>query len=119
MKPAPEQIQQRVKWLADIAQAEKLTDKGYTLLPAEARTIHADKSVTHAPHSEGNEIVTGYVVVQAETTDEAVEMAKANPIFGVGGSDFQIVCTFQVAPTHHSKLTTIYYLCVIINSNSM
>lgn len=86
IKPSPEQIKERMDWLGNLAKQNKLTDKGNTLSPIGAKTIKSDKSVADFPHSEGKEIVTGYVIVKAETIDEAVEIAKANPVFNVGGS---------------------------------
>ena len=88
-KPTPEQMQERMNWLAGIALQNKLADKGNTLLPIAgcAKTIKADKVVTDGPFTEIKEFISGYVVVKAENIDEAVEMAKANPIFEqVGGS---------------------------------
>ena len=32
------------------------------------------------------EFISGYIVVRAENIEEAVEMAKGNPIFKIGGS---------------------------------
>lgn len=86
IKPSPEQVKERMDWLGNLVKQNKLADKGNTLSPAGAKTIHPDKSVTDHPHSEGKEIVTGYVIVKTGTIDEAVEIAKANPIFKVGGS---------------------------------
>ena len=86
LKPSPEQIKERMDWFGNLMKQDKVADKGNTLSPTGAKTIHSDKSVTNIPHSEGEEIVTGYVVIQAETADEAVEIAKANPIFKIGGS---------------------------------
>ena len=88
-KPTPEQMQERMNWLAGVASQNKLADKGNTLLPiaGSAKTIKADKVVTDGPFTEIKEFISGYVVVKAENIDEAVEMAKANPIFEqVGGS---------------------------------
>ena len=88
-KPTAEQMQERMNWLAGIASQNKLADKGNTLLPivGSAKTIKADKVVTDGPFTEIKEFISGYVVVKAENIDEAVEMAKANPIFEqVGGS---------------------------------
>ena len=82
-------MQERMKWLGGIASQNKLADKGNTLLPIAgcAKTIKADKVVTDGPFTEIKEFISGYVVVKAENIDEAVEMAKANPIFEqVGGS---------------------------------
>ena len=88
-KPTPEQMQERMNWLVGVASQNKLADKGNTLLPiaGSAKTIKADKVVTDGPFTEIKEFISGYVVVKAENIDEAVEMAKANPIFEqVGGS---------------------------------
>lgn len=35
---------------------------------------------------ENNQFVSGYMIVKTDTVDEALELAKANPIFKVGGS---------------------------------
>jgi hypothetical protein len=86
-KPSPEQMQERMKWLGAIAADNKLADKGNTLLPfpASARTISPNGIVTDGPHST-KDLVTGYVVVKAASIDEAIEMARKNPIFKIGGS---------------------------------
>ena len=88
-KPTPEQMQERMNWLAGIASRNKLVDKGNTLLPfaGSAKTVQADKTVTDGAYTEIKEFISGYIVIQADTIDEAVETAKANPIFDqVGGS---------------------------------
>lgn len=87
-KPSPEQMQERMNWLGSIAAQNKLVDKGNTLLPApgSAKTVQPDNIVTDGPYTEIKEFISGYIVVKTETIDEAVEMAKSNPIFKIGGS---------------------------------
>lgn len=87
-KPSPAQIQERMNWLASIAAQEKLVDKGKTLLPTidSGRYISADQVVTDGPFTELKEYVSGFIVVRTENIDEAVEIAKQNPIFKIGGS---------------------------------
>ena len=87
-KPSPEQMQERMNWLASIAAQNKLVDKGNTLLPipGSAKTVKPGNVVTDGPYTEIKEFISGYIVVKAETIDEAVEMAKENPIFKVGGN---------------------------------
>lgn len=82
-RPTPEQMQERMNWLAGIASQNKLVDKGNTLLPfaGSAKNVKSNKEVTDGIYTENKEFVSGYVVVKADTIDEAVEMAKANPIF--------------------------------------
>jgi len=46
---------------------------------------NAGKLVTDGPFAEGKELVGGYVIVEAEDTDAAVEMSKTCPIFEFNG----------------------------------
>ncbi|WP_212004819.1 YciI family protein [Chitinophaga sp. HK235] len=87
-KPSPEQMQERMSWLAGIAAQNKLADKGNTLLPTSgsAKTVKAVNVVIDGPYTEIKEFIVGYVIVKAEDIDEAVAMAKENPIFKIGGS---------------------------------
>lgn len=87
-KPSPEQMQERMNWLAGIAAQNKLVDKGNTLLPivGSAKTVKPDNVVTDGPYTEIKEFVVGYIIVRVATIDEAVEMAKGNPIFKIGGN---------------------------------
>lgn len=88
-KPSPEQMQERMNWLASLAAQNKIADKGNTLLPGpgSAKTIKANKLVTDGPFTEIKEFISGYLVVKAGDIQEAVDIAKANPLFDqVGGS---------------------------------
>ena len=87
-RPSPEQLQERMNWLASIAAQNKLVDKGNTLLPApaSAKTVRADDSVTDGPYTEIKEFISGYIIIKTENIEEAVEIAKANPIFKVNGN---------------------------------
>ncbi|MBB5621850.1 hypothetical protein HDE69_002913 [Pedobacter cryoconitis] len=86
VKPSPEQIQERMNWLAGIAAQNKLADKGNTLSTVNARTVKPGNVVTDGPYAEIKEFISGYIIVKTETIDEAVEFAKGNPIFKTGGS---------------------------------
>ncbi|NLR81007.1 YciI family protein [Chitinophaga eiseniae] len=85
-KPSAEQMQERMNWLAGIAAQNKLVDKGNTLSPVSAKTVRPDNVVTDGPYTEIKEFVSGYIIVKTDTIEEAVEMAKANPIFKLGGN---------------------------------
>ncbi|NLR59345.1 transcription initiation protein [Chitinophaga polysaccharea] len=85
-KPSAEQMQERMNWLAGIAAQNKLVDKGNTLSPVSAKTVRPDNVVTDGPYTEIKEFVSGYIIVKTNTIEEAVEMAKANPIFKLGGN---------------------------------
>ena len=87
-KPSPEQMQERMTWLAGIAAQHKLVDKGNSLLPSSgsAKTVKGVDVVTDGPFTEIKEFIVGYVIVKTEDIEEAVAMAKENPIFKIGGS---------------------------------
>ena len=87
-KPTPEQLQERLNWLAGIAAQNKLVDQGNSLLPftGSAKTVHPENVVTDGPYTEIKEFIVGYVIVRTGTIEEAVEMAKENPVFQLGGN---------------------------------
>lgn len=91
-KPSPEQMQERMNWLAGIAAQNKLADKGNTLLPAagSAKVVKPGNVVTDGPYTEIKEFVSGYVVIRAESIEEAVEVARANPIFDQVGGNIEV-----------------------------
>lgn len=91
-KPSPEQMQERMNWLGSIAAQNKLVDKGNTLLPipGSAKTVKPGNVVTDGPYTEIKEFISGYIVVKAENIDEAVEIARANPIFDQVGGNIEV-----------------------------
>ena len=69
-----------------------MVDKGNTLLPipGSAKTVKPNNVVTDGPYTEIKEFISGYVIVKTENIDEAVEIAKANPIFGQVGGNIEV-----------------------------
>lgn len=73
-------------WMAEIeAWYEKhagsgvLADPGHQLdLPHTAKTVRADQA-TDGPYMESKEVLGGYSLLETETIDEAVELAKTWP----------------------------------------
>lgn len=86
-KPSPEQMEERMGWLASIASDDKLVDRGNTLLPfgGSARWLKSDKEVLDGPAADASGIVTGYMVLRAVGIEEAVDIARQNPVFKLGG----------------------------------
>lgn len=84
-KPTSGQIQERMRWLANIAAQNKLVDKGNTLSVTAAKTVMSETMVTDGPFTEIKEFINGYMVVRTESIDEAVALARTSPIFKVGG----------------------------------
>ena len=85
-KPTPEQVQERVNWLSNIAAQNKLVGRGISLSHDSAKTIKRDHIVTDGPFAEIKEFISGFIIIKAETLEKAVEIAKTNPIFEIGGS---------------------------------
>lgn len=86
---SPEETQKQMdKWFAWI---EKLRsqgkyDSGEALIPG-GKMISQKGGKMHVdgPYAESKEEVGGYFVLNAATMDEAVEMCKDYPDFGIGG----------------------------------
>jgi hypothetical protein len=90
---SPEQIQQWMKqtmdWIGGIAAQNKFS--GGNGLPFEdARVVHHNNIVTNGPFGEVKETLGGYVIVKAESVDEAVEFAKGCPVLQGEGNTVEV-----------------------------
>ncbi len=89
-KPSPEQMQQVMtswmNWMGSIAAQNKLADKGNRLSMTEAKTVKANNMVTDGPYTEIKEFINGYIVVKAQTIEDAIGIAKGCPILLIGGN---------------------------------
>jgi Uncharacterized protein conserved in bacteria len=84
-KPSPEQLQAKMNWLGSIAAQNKLADKGNTLSLTDAKTVQSE-IVSDGPYTEIKEFILGYMIVKTATIEDAVELAKSNPIIKAGGA---------------------------------
>lgn len=84
--PSPEQIQARMNWLGGVASQNKLADKGNRLSASQAKIVKAGNLVADGPYTSATEFVNGYMIVKADSIDDAVEIAKTNPILKGGGN---------------------------------
>jgi len=86
--PTPEQIQAEVKqwqdWMGGIGAQGKLKNPGEAL-GYDGKTMHADGSITDGPYAELKEIVGGFIIVSAESTEDAIQLAKGCPALTNGG----------------------------------
>ena len=85
----PEARQQHTQkwqvWLNEGFQKGWLVNVGDGL-KNEGCVVNSAKVVTDGPFVESKEIVGGYSVVQANSLDEAVEIAKGSPCLLIGGT---------------------------------
>ncbi len=90
---SPEQIQQWMKqtmdWIGGIAAQNKFV-RGDGLPFDNARVVHHNKMVTNGPFGEIKETLGGYIVVKADSVDEAVEFAKGSPVLQGEGNTVEV-----------------------------
>ncbi len=90
---SPEQIQEWMKmtmeWIGSIAAKNKFVS-GTGLPFEEARVVKSTENglmVTNGPFGDIKETLGGYIIVKADSVEEAVEFAKGSPVlYGVGNS---------------------------------
>jgi hypothetical protein len=90
---SPEQLEnwmkQTMDWIGTIAAQNKFC---YTNgLPFdESRVVHHGGVVTDGPFGDIKETIGGYVVVKADSVEEAVEFAKASPVLQGDGNTVEV-----------------------------
>jgi len=90
---SPEQMQiwmkQTMDWIGGIASQNKFV-VGNGLNFDDARVVHHNKVVTNGPFGEIKETIGGYLIVKAESIDEAVEFAKGSPVLAGEGNTMEV-----------------------------
>ncbi|MFT3911683.1 MAG: YciI family protein [Ferruginibacter sp.] len=89
----PEQIQswmkQTMDWIGGIAAQNKFV--GSNGLPFEgAKVVRHNNVVTNGPFGDIKETIGGYIIVKAESVDEAVEFAKGSPVLQGEGNSVEV-----------------------------
>jgi len=86
---SPEQLQAMMKpwqdWMGSIAAQNKLVSSGNRLAP-EGRVVKPGNIITNGPYVEIKETIGGYIIINADTLDEAAEISTGCPILNVGGT---------------------------------
>jgi len=92
-KVSPEQMQawmkQQMDWVGSIAAQQKFIS-GTGLLFDDAKVVGHKGEVTNGPFGEIKETLGGYIMVKAETVEEAVEFAKGAPILQGEGNTVEV-----------------------------
>jgi len=95
---SPEQLKtwmnQTMDWIGGIAAQNKFSG-GTGLLFDNARVIKSNKTVTDGPFGEINETIGGYIIVKADSVEEAVEFAKGCPVLGGEGNTMEVRKIFR------------------------
>lgn len=90
---SPEQLQlwmkQTMDWIGGIAAQNKYSG-GNGLPFADSRVVKSNKAVVNGPFGDIKETIGGYIIVKANSVDEAVEFAKASPILQGEGNTVEV-----------------------------
>ena len=90
---SPEQIQnwmkQTMDWIGGIAAQNKFV-LGNGLLFDDARVVRSNNVVTNGPFGDIKETIGGYIIVKANSVDEAVEFAKGCPVLQGEGNSMEV-----------------------------
>src|ERR1700712_3229648 len=90
---SPEQMQvwmkQTMDWIGGIAARNKFSG-GNGLPFADARVVHPNNIVTDGPFGEIKETIGGYIIVKADSVEEAVGFAKGCPVLQGEGNSIEV-----------------------------
>ncbi|HUR12496.1 MAG TPA: YciI family protein [Flavitalea sp.] len=90
---SPEQIQiwmkQTMDWIGGIAAQNKFSG-GNGLPFEESRVVRPHNVVTNGPFGEIKETIGGYIIVKADSVEEAVEFAKGCPVLQGEGNSVEV-----------------------------
>ncbi|MFZ0452258.1 MAG: YciI family protein [Ignavibacteriaceae bacterium] len=90
---SPEQIQiwmkQTTDWITKITNQNKFVE-GKGLLFDEAKVVKHNNVVTDGPFGDIKETIGGYVIVKADSVDEAVKFAKGSPVLQGEGNTVEV-----------------------------
>ncbi len=90
---SPEQIQiwmkQTMDWIAGITAKNKFV-VGNGLPFQDSRVVWHKNVVTNGPFGEIKETIGGYIIVKADSVDEAVEFAKGSPVLQGDGNSVEV-----------------------------
>ncbi len=70
--------------MGSIAAQNKLVSSG-NILAADGRVIKPNNVITNGPYVEIKEAIGGYIIIKANSMEEATELSTACPILNVGG----------------------------------
>jgi hypothetical protein len=74
-------------WTAELQKAGKLAGATPLTHPPSGKTVRGrDRVVTDGPYAESKDLVSGIVVIEAATLEEAAQLAQGCPILELDGS---------------------------------
>lgn len=79
-------------WVSDIIARGILVSRG-NRLAEDGKTIREGKIITNGPYVETKEIIGGYLIIRANSIDDAAEIARSAPLVGNGSIELRAVYT--------------------------
>jgi hypothetical protein len=70
-------------WFDRLANEGKIIKRGHRLAP-EGKILSGTKAISDGPFAESKEAIAGYWIIQATSLDEALEIAKGDPLLDYG-----------------------------------
>ena len=90
---SPEQMQARTQkwmdWVGSIAAQNKLSSRGNRLTP-DGKVVKKGNVVTDGPFTEIKESVLGFIVVKAQSFEEAVKLSEGCPLFASDDTSLEV-----------------------------
>ncbi|MEI9944701.1 MAG: YciI family protein [Chitinophagaceae bacterium] len=90
---SPEQMQvwmkQTMDWIGSIAAQNKFVS-GTGLPFGDAKVVGHNNVVTNGPFGDIKETIGGFIIVKADSVDEAVEFAKGSPVLQGEGNTVEV-----------------------------
>jgi hypothetical protein len=88
-QPSPEHLQNMMEhwqnWMGSIAARNKLVNSG-NRLAEDGKVVKPGAVVTNGPYVEIKESIGGYIIIRADSLEEAAEISKECPILTIGGN---------------------------------
>ncbi|MFZ5976336.1 MAG: YciI family protein [Bacteroidota bacterium] len=78
-----------MEWVNSIAAQNKFMS-GTGLLFEDAKVVHHNKMVTNGPLGDIKEILGGFILIRAESAEEAAQFAKGAPVFQGEGNTVEV-----------------------------
>ncbi len=86
-KPTPEEMEANTKkwqnWIGNIAGQGKLIKTNE--IGGDSKLIDSGSTISQGPYVKEGEVVTGFMLLNAESSEEAAKLADGCPILDVGG----------------------------------
>ena len=82
-------MKQTMDWIGSIAAQNKFV-QGTGLPFDDAKVVHPHNIVTNGPFGEIKETIGGFIIVKADSVDEAVEFAKGCPVLQGDGNSVEV-----------------------------